>query len=158
MSFPTGQDLAARCSPRTLLVCSPNSQGLKANNQSSTLSLGTFSRSSLNSSSFPATPKTNSWKNGWMRRDPTCPRWHQRQRERSRQQQRQWQQVIGWERSHLSQLKPLVVLRIHLKPGCKQWKGVNMSVDSGKLNCSRSSFSMRLKVQSVGEWHQGNKT
>ena len=52
-------------------------------------------------------------------------------------------------KKHLSQLKPLIFLRIDRKPGNKQVEGVDMSVQGSQLHWAWTSFLMALSVQSV---------
>ena len=59
-------------------------------------------------------------------------------------------------RSHLSQLEPLTVLRVHLQLSRQHGKDVDVSVDGCKLNGSWASFHVFLRVQSEGEQHQEN--
>ena len=126
MLFQILRVLATKCSVG-LVGCSPLKQQDLAEESVvvATLSRGTLGRSSLNSSSFSAMPKAINWK------------------------------YFGWEkcrgkRSHLAQLKPLIVVWIHFEPFCKQGKGFDVATDCRQLDRSWAPIQVPVWVKSVG--------
>ena len=51
---------------------------------------------------------------------------------------------------HLSQLKPLTVVGIHVKSGCKQGKGFDVSIDCSQFDSSWGPFRVAIRIESVG--------